>query len=247
MEGRTVTIPGTPRLVADVYEPAGDARMAVLWVHGFASTRSGDKAVHLGRTLSDSGVAFIAPDLQGHGESGGRLEEISVARSIEDVRRVAELPAYRDAPRRALAGSSFGGLVAAWAAAEQPELCERLVLVAPAFGFVDRYLATVPTPVVDAWRTGVPLPIKTDWLEVQLDNHLLLDWDARATESLAERLRPPTLIVHGTNDESVPVGESERFAELCGAPVELLLVDGAEHGLNEHLDWLVDKVSAFLT
>ena len=71
-----------------------------------------------------------------------------------------------------------------------------------------RYIhGTEPEPVVDAWRTGVPLPVKTDSFDVALDNDLLLDWEGRATEALAHRLKTPTFIAHGRNDDSVPVGE----------------------------------------
>jgi len=245
MQGRTVEIPGTPRLVADVYGPEG-ATTAVLFVHGFASTRNREKAVFMGETLSDLGMTFVSPDLQGHGDSGGRFEEISVGRSVDDLARVARLPAFASAPRRALAGSSFGGVVTAWTAVEHPGMCERLILLAPAFGFVDRYLATLPAPVVEAWRGGVLLPVKTDTFDVRLANDLLLDWERRDLADLARRLTIPTLILHGENDDSVPLHASEEFAAMCGKKVELHVIAGGLHGLNEHRDELARKMLAFL-
>ena len=46
---------------------------------------------------------------------------------------------------------------------------------------------------------------------------------------------PPFLLMHGSEDRVVPVGESIHFQErlaACGVPVELIIVRGAKHGLS---------------
>lgn len=43
---------------------------------------------------------------------------------------------------------------------------------------------------------------------------------------------PPFLLIHGTTDRFVPVGQSKLLAETlrgCGVPVELELIVGADH------------------
>ena len=63
----------------------------------------------------------------------------------------------------------------------------------------------------------------------------------------------PTLIVHGTADENVPIEHVERFVEsykAVGADVELERFDGQPHGFaNEpgpQTDRLVGLVKAFI-
>jgi pimeloyl-ACP methyl ester carboxylesterase len=232
-------------LAVDFHEPSGALRAAVLFVHGFGSRRDGEKATYLGDTLSADGIAFLAPDLRGHGESGGDLAAITIERSIEDLRCVAGEPLFRDAPRRVLAGSSFGGLVAAWAAAEDPGLCERLALIAPAFGFIERHVAELPPGRAEAWRRGEPLRVEREWITFDLDNRILLEAERRPVSDLARRLDRPTLILHGRNDESVPLRASEEFARSCPA-VELCVIEDGDHRLVDHKETLGRRILAFV-
>ena len=64
---------------------------------------------------------------------------------------------------------------------------------------------------------------------------------------------PPFQLVHGTADVHVPVAQSERFAAAlgdAGVPVELVLVEGADHFYStiepERLAELVDRSTDFL-
>jgi pimeloyl-ACP methyl ester carboxylesterase len=222
-------------LVADVHEPAAPSGTAVLFVHGFGSSRRGTKGTFLGPFLAARGCRVILPDLQGHGDSGGSLGEITIGRSIGDVRAIAAATGFDDASRKILLGSSFGGLVVAWSCAEDPGLCDRAVLVAPALGFVERHVAGLPPEAADAWRRGQPLHVEKDWLSVDLGNAILKESATRPLAELARRLRTPTLIIHGDQDEEVPVSASIEFQRICGA-VDLHIIEGGDHRLADHLE-----------
>ncbi len=72
-------------------------------------------------------------------------------------------------------------------------------------------------------RTGQQLPMYWSYMED-------LECNAERLDILthAHLIRVPTLIVHGTNDESVPVYHANRLHEAI-AGSELLLIDGANH------------------
>lgn len=235
-ERRVIAIDdGGPSLVVDVYD-ASEPRGAVFCVHGFGSSRRSVKNEHLAAVLPPLGWTVIALDLQGHGDSAGDFEGLTVGRSIDDVRRVAALPEYADAPRRALVGSSFGGLVAAWAAAEDQALCDALLLIAPAFGYLDRYLPTLSAEERNAWESGSLHRVQLDTREVLLGSGVLDERAARPLDQLATSLRVRTVIVHGTADEAVPFEASEDFAQRSRRDdLELVLLTGADHRLAEHL------------
>lgn len=228
-------------LVADVHEPAVPAETALLFVHGFGSSRLGTKGTFLGPYLAARGCRVILPDLQGHGESGGAFGEITIARSIADVRAIAAATGFGGMKRSILLGSSFGGLVAAWLCAEEPDFCDRLVLIAPAFGFVERHVASLSPDVADAWRRGEPLRVEKDWFTVDLSNAILDEAASRPTAELARRLRTPTLIIHGDQDEQVPVSASIEFQRACAA-ADLHIIEGGDHGLADHLERIPDLV-----
>jgi hypothetical protein len=264
---------GGPRLVVDVHDAAaaagapdargapdalrgdavsdgttrGAARGAVLCVHGFASGRRSSKIGRLAARLPALGWTVLALDLQGHGDSGGDFAGLTVARSIDDVRRVAALPEFAAAPRRVLVGSSFGGLVAAWAAAEDAVPCDGLVLIAPAFGYLDRYLPGLPPAERNAWESGRPHVIRMEHRDVLLGSGVLAERFARGTERLAAAWRTPAVIVHGTADDEVPSDASRDLAGRAARDdLELVLLDGADHRLTGRLDELVDVAERFL-
>ena len=178
---------------------------------------------------------MILPDLQGHGDSGGSLGEITIGRSIADVRAIAAATGFDGASRRILLGSSFGGLVAAWLCAEDPEFCDRAVLIAPALGFVERHVGGLSPEVAAAWRRGEPLRVEKDWFSVDLENAILKESATRPVAELARRLRTPTLIIHGDQDEEVPVSASIEFGKMCAA-VGLHIIEGGDHRLADHLE-----------
>ena len=60
-------------------------------------------------------------------------------------------------------------------------------------------------------------------------------YDRSTVQALKNNTRP-ILLVHGTNDNFVPCEMSEINYEACSAPCELLLVDGAGHGLSYLVD-----------
>jgi pimeloyl-ACP methyl ester carboxylesterase len=232
-------------LVVDLYAPRRPAGAAVLFLHGFGSRRDGEKATCLGETLARAGIAFLAPDLQGHGESGGDLGTVTIERSIGDLLEVSKHALFRSAPRRVLLGSSFGGVVSSWAAVERPGLCDRLALIAPAFGFIERHVATLSPEVAAAWRSGRPLRVEREWFSVDLSNRILLEAEHRPWRELARRIAMPTLILHGSEDESVPVEASREFASACDS-VQLEVIESGDHRLVDHKELLAKRIERFV-
>jgi pimeloyl-ACP methyl ester carboxylesterase len=65
-------------------------------------------------------------------------------------------------------------------------------------------------------------------------------------------LRGPALVVHGMEDQVVPVADARAIARRIGARTDLRLVAGADHMTNPHLereaghmmDWLAARLNA---
>lgn len=229
-------------IVYDRYDAGEPLRAACIFLHGFGSTRDGEKARFFAEALPARGCAFLAPDQQGHGESGGSFEDLTIGRAISDLLRVAEDPVFRAAPRRFLIGSSLGALVGMWAAVDRPGLFERMALIAPALGFLERLLSSLPAESAEAWRRGEPLRMKNAWLDVRLSNRILLEGPSRATDELLRRFETPSLILHGGRDEAVPVGVSWDFFRKSRAPLEMLLLSEGDHRLTAWKETLAAEV-----
>ena len=107
----------------------------ILWAHGLEGSPEGTKA----SALRAAGFELLAPDGRGK----------VLALRIAELDRVSAELAGR---RVLLAGSSYGGLAAAWLAQERPERFCGLLLLAPALHHRE-------APALEALRPPPGLPV----------------------------------------------------------------------------------------
>ena len=204
--------------------------MRVLYLHGFASGPRSTKGVAFERHFAAQGVAIERLDLR--------------VPSLEHLR----LSAMLDVVRAALAGgdvligSSLGGLTAA-RVAERDARVRALVLLAPAFQLVARWRDQLG-PAWDEWR-------RTGWREITdytTGRPARVDFgfveDCAQIDVGFPDVRVPTLILHGTGDDTVPVAHSRAFAT-GRAHVRLVELDDG-HELVASLPRLLDESERFL-
>jgi uncharacterized protein len=171
-----------------------------IYLHGFASGPGSTKARFFMERFAEAGRELIVPDL-----AAGDFEHLTISGQLGVLERAAA------GGRAVLIGSSMGGYLAALYAARRPEV-ERLVLMAPAFGFGRRWPESLGAEKVDDWR-------RTGWLQTfhwGEKRFRRLSWglleDGARYEDYPD-FAQPALIFHGLRDETVPVRYSEEFAE----------------------------------
>ncbi len=167
--------------------------------------------------------------------------------SFEQLRLSAMIEAAGQAiggpdDRAIVIGSSLGGLTAARLAERDPRV-EKLVLLAPAFQLMARWEQILGAAFEDWRRTGwrevldytTQQPARVDFGFIE---------DAAAIDVGFPDVRVPTLILHGTRDDSVPIEHSRQFAS--GRPnVELIELDDG-HELAASLPRLLAETERFL-
>lgn len=207
----------------------------LLYLHGFASSAASKKGVAVAERLARRGAGVNRLDLRA--PSLERLDFAAILARVQDA-----LGGARD--RALLIGSSLGGLTAA-RMAERDARVFGLILLAPAFGFGERWRRHLGD---DGWQRWMD----EGWLEVH--DHAtgattrvhadfarsVLACDA-ADEGFPD-VRVPTLIFHGVHDDVVPVEASRRFA--AGKPhVRLVELDDG-HDLVASLPAILDEIEA---
>src|SRR5581483_4458871 len=110
---------------------------AVVYVHGFGSTRAGVKADALEEACARRGWTFASFDFRGHGASTGTLLELRGTLLLEDLEALRDYLVSRGIPRVCLLGSSMGGWAAAWFAMRHPHSLLACALIAPALRFLE--------------------------------------------------------------------------------------------------------------
>jgi acetyl esterase/lipase len=145
--------------------------------------------------------------------SGGGVPE-----TLDDVSAAIDFLAELDVDRSRVVtiGHSAGGHLAAWAATREDARVAVTAVVSQA-GVLD---------VRRAWELGLSDDVAREFLRGDIDNAAL----ASPIERLP--LGVPALLVHGAQDDTVPLEISERFARESGAT----LVVEPEEGHFGHLD-----------
>lgn len=211
-----IDLGGGHYLVGD--ERAGDGP-AYVFLHGLTSVRQGEKSESLLAHARSRGRGFLRFDLRGHGESSGQLGRVAVSELVDDAVRILE----RTGPA-IVVGSSLGGLVAAHAAAARPDLFCSLALLAPAFGLMPRIREHIDGDGVMHTAQGASF-----FVEPRVRD----DAEALDERGLPARVAVPTLLVHGTADDVIPLQVSEWFFGAMSDPrKQLWVVPDGDHRLN---------------
>ncbi|MBK3640465.1 alpha/beta hydrolase [Streptomyces sp. MBT33] len=230
-------------LAGTFVRPQEPTAQAVLLVHGGGVTREeGGFFARLATGLSEAGIASLRFDLRAHGESEGRQEELTLSAILNDIRvMLVHVRKTTGADDITLLGASFGGGICAYYAAKRPEDVNRLVLFNPQLNYKRRTIdsrdywtddviseeaaaeltergALQFTPTL---RHGRPMLNEVFWLKPH--------------EALGE-VQAPTLIVHGTADTLVPFESSQDAVPSFTAQVQLVPVEGSQHGFAVHDD-----------
>lgn len=204
--------------------------MKILYLHGFASGPQSKKGVEFEKHFAARGIAIERMNLR-----VPSFEHLRLSAMIETVRGAL-------ADRSIVIGSSLGALTAA-RVAERDDRVSALILLAPAFQLVARWREQLGAEW-DAWRasgwrevadytTGAKSRIDFGFIE-----------DIEAIDVGYPDVRVPTLILHGTRDDVVPIERSRTFA--AERPwVRLVELDDG-HELVASLPTLLAESEAFL-
>jgi|SRR5579863_82169 len=226
--------------------PALPGRILAIYLHGFASHRGGEKALYFRDSFTSRGAAYLTFDFRGHGSSSGTLVQMSLSRCLDDLSFMVDGPG-KGYPVVILVGASMGAQVAAWWAAQRPGRIQANLLIAPSFSFHENRIRDLgPEGVKELRRTGQSR-LSNRWIDVMIGSALIEDAANFLVEDLIGLYRTPTLIFHGTTDESVSYEESVSFVHRSAArPLSLVLVAGGDHRLTNSKEFLFRTMSGFL-
>ncbi len=208
----------------------------VVFLPGFRSDMTGDKATSLAAFSAARGRAMLRFDYSGHGASSGDFLNGTIGVWTADA--VAAIDALTTGPL-ILVGSSMGGWVALLVALERPERMAGLIGIAAAPDFTQRLMWESMTPNERATlqRDGVlyvpsqygePTPVTMKLIEDGAKHHVL-------TGRIP--VKCPVRLLHGQADPDVPWELALRVAEQVETPnVRVILVKDGDHRLSRPSD-----------
>ncbi|MDJ1183957.1 YqiA/YcfP family alpha/beta fold hydrolase [Roseofilum casamattae] len=204
-----------------------------IYLHGFASSPASFKAREIARYFRDRNLTLHIPDL-----NQGDFSHLTLTRQLQQVGQQIEAtsdPVY-------LIGSSLGGLTAAWLA-EQYSQIERLVLLAPAFDFYPYWLSVLTHAERSQWQQEGYRSIYHYGERRSLPLHYNFITDLLQYSRTGLTRTIPTLIVHGKQDETIPIQGSRDYAKVRSL-VQLIELE-SDHGLGNCLPEICTAIDSF--
>ncbi len=212
----------------------------VIVLHGFSSAGDRPHNIRAAAAMREAGYATLRLDLYGHGKSGGEFRNHTLCKWISNT--LAAVDRMREAGygEILLSGHSQGGLVAAMAAGmEGEERIRGLILRAPAF--------LIPRGAREGNMLGNtfdPLRIPDEFPVIKgltLSGNYLRVAQVVYAERAAERYEGPVLILHGDEDDTVPVEDSLEMAQRYRR-CETAVIPGETH----HFDRKPEQMRALI-
>jgi len=214
------------------------ARMpVVIEIHGGPESQAQPWFSGVRQYLALSGYMVVAPNVRGslgYGKAFSHLDDKD--RREESVRDISELGKHLatlsnvDGKRIALYGGSYGGYM----------------VLAGLTLFPDQWAAGVDVVGIANFKTFLEQTAAYR-RALREAEYGALDKDAALLDKISpihkvDKIRAPLMVIHGTNDPRVPIGEARQIAaalEKRGVPAALMTFDDEGHGLSKLKNRLV--------
>lgn len=214
----------------------------LVWLGGYKSDMAGTKADTLDAWAGENGLAFTRHDYSGHGVSGGRFEDGTISRWLNESLAVFER--FTTGPQ-ILVGSSMGGWIALRMAQElakagKSDRLAGMLLIAPAPDFT---VELMEPELTDAQRRELDtkgyLEEASEYSDEPNVYTKALFEDGRRNRVLTGVIEThcPVHILQGKADPDVPYTHAQKLVEhLSADDVTLTLVRDGDHRLSRPQD-----------
>jgi len=191
---------------------------AVIYAHGFNSGKFGHKSKWISKLINNK--ILFSFDFYGNGESEGKIQNMTLTEEIDDLKNAIDYVTSLDKFNGDLAviGTSFGGLVSVIQAARDKRIT-RLALIAPALSSVEEY------------RNNNTIK------EKNMKEKFYTDLGSYDAFNEASNITCPTIIIHGSADESVKVEVSKKLSRAI-PDNKLIICNGGDHRFSKRMNFI---------
>jgi uncharacterized protein len=203
-----------------------------IYLHGFASSPLSTKAQFFAQSFAHVDLPLTLIDL-----NQPDFFTLTLSRQLSQVKTF-----FSDQPVTII-GSSFGALTATWLAQQCPQV-HRLILLAPAFDFLQHLTSFLGEQNLNQWQQEGYFPF---YHYGEKQNKLLhYDFFTDLNNYPQSQLKRPvsTLIIHGNNDEVIPIQSSRNYAQFRNY-VQLIELD-SDHSLIDQMPQIWTLIQQFI-
>lgn len=209
-----------------LWVPAQNARGTVIFAHGYRSTLLVDFGLAFD-IYYNQGMNLLIPDQRSHGKSEGKYITFGVKESKDMYcwinyhnDKYGQLPIV-------LSGLSMGASTMMYLADKDLPTNVKGIIADCGFTSAKDILSSVFRKVTHL--PALPTMLVTDIVARLVAGFSIFECDTR---KVLKKSKLPIIMIHGMDDNFVPCKMTEEAYAECTGPKQLLLVDGAEHGVS---------------
>lgn len=219
------------------FQPGARHDALVILGHGVTGNMDRPLIVSLAKSLSEAGWPCLRLSFSGNGKSGGRFEDATITKECGDLRAV--LASVPDFVRIIYIGHSMGAAVGVLVASSDVRIRALVSLAGMVHtaAFLDREFGAV-TPGEGLMWDEPDCPLSPAFAEDMRNIGDVLD--------AARRVTQPWLIVHGTNDDVVPISDGRDALATSRSGSEWVEIEGAGHSFDGRHEELGRIVASWL-
>ena len=204
--------------------------------HGVTGNKDRPFVVALADALSRDGIPTMRISFSGNGDSEGRFEDSTISKEVEDLSCVMDV---LDDWYVIYVGHSMGGAVGVLRASRDTRITSLISLA-----------GMVHTETFAQTEFGEVTPDKGNmWDEPSCPLSQTYMDDMKGIGTVATRassIEVPWLLVHGTEDDVVPIQDSLDILEQANEPTRLIQIEGSDHIFSKHTPEMIKIVTGWI-
>ncbi len=214
-------------LAGTLHLPQRSATRGVVLGHCFTCTRHTAVLRRLAQDLAADGFIALRFDFSGNGQSNGDFSRSNYSKQVAEMQTAAGLVAARGADWIAMAGHSLGGLIS-FLSASQSETTRAVCALGSRLSSMRASHFLSPTQRQILEKDGkVSFTSRGRFLTIT--EAFFADASGFDLPGLLSTFDKPLMMIHGDQDEIIPVAEALRAREMSGGRVQLEIIAGADH------------------
>lgn len=219
--------------------PKETSSKAVILAHGITVDKEeeGMFTVLAGK-LAEVGIASFRFDFRGHGESGGKQEEMTIAGEMLDLVAAFNKVLNAGYTRIGIVGSSFGGGITLLTTGRfgkdmrclcfwNPVLDLEATFIKPFLPWLKNNIGRMKKELKTKGWTYLPVdqPYK-------IGKELIKEMEKYKPYENIKEISIPVVIIHGDNDTYVPYRDSVKYLSGFTGWHKLVTIKGSDHGFS---------------
>ena len=237
-------------LTGTLHLPEKSSQLGIVLGHCFTCTRHTTILRRLAEDLTREGFIVLRFDFSGNGQSEGEFSQSTYSKQITEMQKATEIVASNGAVWIGMAGHSMGGLIS-FLTASKIETVNAVCVIGSRITAMEatHFLNQTQRDILK--NTGeVSFTSRGRFLTVNKD--FFSDADRFELQKILQAFQKPLLMVHGDQDEIVPVKEAKRAKEISNGRANLEIIAGADHMFSRQdhremvsvlvVDWFLKQI-----